>query len=114
MGGWCCAKATVLRLLVVCVWVVGGLVWRSPTRAEQWLPWLRKIPSANEVARAGRRLACATVVCLGLETLSDEQPGGVESVGDLGMAEHWGGLAREPRVEIRLRSTAMGYVRAKR
>ena len=32
----------------------------------------------------------------------------------LGMAEHLGGLAREPRVEIRLRSTAMGYVRAKR
>ena len=29
-------------------------------------------------------------------------------------SEHLGGLAREPRVEIRLRSTAMGYVRAKR
>ena len=24
MGGWCCAKVTVLRLLVVCVWFVGG------------------------------------------------------------------------------------------
>ena len=68
-GCWLCAFGSLV-----------GLVWRSPTRAEQWLSWLRKIPSANEVARAGRRLACATVVCLGLETLGDEQPGGVESV----------------------------------
>ena len=79
MGGWCCAKVTVLRLLVVCVWLVGGagLAISDPGTV---VVRLRKIPSTNEVARAGRRLACATVVCLGLETLGDEQPGGVESV----------------------------------